>query len=807
MAGRRAHRRTGGLGHPGVDALDGYFARYLPTLILSALTPVVLLVCIVTRDWFSAVILVVTVAVIPLFMVLLGLEATRNADRQWARLSGLAATFYDLLQGMPTLRAFGRTEDGRHTLERANRELHEETMSTLKVAFLSSLALETMASVGTALVALFLGLRLLDGTLPLGTALAILVLAPEVYLPLRRAGSEFHAAAEGRAAAARILDVLRRRRPAATPADPVDRRPLPDPRRHPVRLVDVTLHHPGRTEPVLDGVDLSLAPGEHVAVVGESGAGKSTLLAVLLGFVVPERGGVWLGDELLAACSWREWRRQVAWVPQRPALVRGTIEDNLRLGNPDATDAEVTAALVRSGLDGLVGRLPDGQATPVGEGGLTLSAGERQRIAIGRAVLRDVPVVLLDEPTAHLDAAREDGLARSARPLARRPDRRDGRPPGRTRRPGRPDRHPGGRTGPVRAPVARRRGARHHGRSRRVVGVVPCVRDDAVTGDRAVLSRVLRIGAPDGPRFLLSTVLGTAAALCTVGLLACSGALIDKAALRPPLYTLTVLMAAVQLLALSRGPLRYAERLVSHDAALGALGRVRLWLYDQIAPRSPAGVAGWRDGDLLARATADVDLLQDVYLRGVAPLVVAGATTVTTVAVVTVVAPAGGAVLAVFLLGGCAAASGLAWARRRHLGSGEGALRGELGADVVELLQAAPDLVAMGRDEEYLERALASDAALERRSRHRSWSDGAVSALVMLCTGGAVIGLLAVSTAAIAAHRMPGFMAAVLPLARSGPSRWWPRRPMPWPAWLTTARRRPAWWPWPTCRYPCATRT
>jgi thiol reductant ABC exporter CydC subunit len=285
---------------------------------------------------------------------------------------------------------------------------------------------------------------------------------------------------------------------------------------------------------------------------------------------------------------------------------------------------------------------------------------------------------------------------------------------------------------------------------------------------RGPLARILRIGAPDGPRFLLSTALGTAAALCTVGLLACSGALIDKAALRPPLYTLTLLMAAVQLLALSRGPLRYAERLVSHDAALGALGRVRLWLYDQIAPRSPAGVAGWRDGDLLARATADVDLLQDVYLRGVAPLLVAGVTATVTVAVVTLVLPLGGLVLATFLLGGCAAASGLAWVRRRYLGTGEGALRGELGADVVELLAAAPDLVAMGRDDEYLERALASDAALERRARHRSWSDGAVSALVMLCTGGAVIGLLAVSTSAITEHRLPGFMAAVLPLVALG---------------------------------------
>ena len=408
-----AGERTGELAASatqGVDALDGYFARYLPTLVLSALTPVILLACIVVRDWFSAVILALTVAVIPLFMILLGLEATRNADRQWARLSGLAATFYDLLQGLPTLRAFGRTDDGRHTLARANRELHDETMSTLKVAFLSSLALETMASVGTALVALFLGLRLLHGSLPLGTALAILVLAPEVYLPLRRAGAEFHSSAEGRAAAARILDVLDAADAVVVPTDAADVRPLPDPARHPLRLADITVRHTGRSQAVLDEVDLELRPGEHLAVVGESGSGKSTLLNVLMGFVVPESGGVLVGDRLLTPGHLRDWRRQVAWVPQRPALVRGTLEDNLRLGNPDASAGDVRRALERSGLDGLVARLPGGLATPVGEGGLTLSAGERQRIAIGRAVLRDVPVVLLDEPTAHLDAVREEEL-------------------------------------------------------------------------------------------------------------------------------------------------------------------------------------------------------------------------------------------------------------------------------------------------------------------------------------------------------------------------------------------------------------
>jgi len=407
-----AGERTGELttsATQGIDALDAYFARYLPTAVLAALTPLVLLAWIVVDDWFSAVILLVTAAVIPLFMILLGLEATRNATRQWDRLSGLAATFYDLLQGLPTLRAFGRADDGRATLERANRELRDETMSTLKVAFLSSLALETLASVGTALVALFLGLRLISGTLDVGTALAILVLAPEVYLPLRRAGAEFHASAEGRAAAERILDLLDDAddEPAA---GVTTLRPLPDPAASTVGLDQVTVRFADRTVPVLDGIDLTLEPGEHVAVVGESGSGKSTLVSVLLGFTVPSGGDVWIGGERLADCSLRAWREQVAWVPQRPNLVRGTIEDNLRLGNPGATDADVARALECSGLDGLVARLTDGLDTPVGEGGLSLSAGERQRIAIGRAVLRDVPVILLDEPTAHLDAGREDSL-------------------------------------------------------------------------------------------------------------------------------------------------------------------------------------------------------------------------------------------------------------------------------------------------------------------------------------------------------------------------------------------------------------
>jgi thiol reductant ABC exporter CydD subunit len=413
LAGERTGELTS-VATQGVDALEVYFARYLPTAVLAALAPPILLAWVLFADWRSFLILAVTMSVIPVLSVLLGLEAKRHAERQWARLSGLAATFYDLLGGLPTLRAFGRADDGRRSLENAAEEFRTTTMGTLKVAFLSSLALELLSSVGTALVALFLGLRLIDGSLHLAVALAVLVLAPEVYLPLRRAAAEFHSSTAGQAAAERIMDVLDETAATEAPARVATAGARLGTR--PISLVGISVRYPGRDAAVLDGLELRLEPGEHVAVTGESGSGKSTLISVLLGFVRPCSGEVLLGGSELFELSLREWRQQVSWVPQRPYLVRGTLADNLRLGRASASSAELASAVAVAGLSGLVARLPRGLETPLGEGGLTLSTGERQRVAIGRAVLRDAPVVLLDEPTAHLDAGRELSLAETLGP-------------------------------------------------------------------------------------------------------------------------------------------------------------------------------------------------------------------------------------------------------------------------------------------------------------------------------------------------------------------------------------------------------
>jgi thiol reductant ABC exporter CydD subunit len=403
----------------GIDALDTYFARFLPTVVLAALAPVCVLAWVLWSDWPSFIILAVTASVIPLFMILLGLEAKRHAQDQWGHLSGLAATFYDLLSGLPTLRAFNRASSGRRTLEAANEDFRVSTMSTLRVAFLSSTALEILASVGTALVALFLGLRLLDGTVQLGLSLAVLVLAPEVYLPLRRAGAEFHASAEGQAAAERILDLLDESESSARARNGDQGASFvscPPPAHNSIELLGVSFRYPGRTVPVLDRVTLRVAAGEHLAITGESGSGKSTFLSLLLGFMEPDAGTLLVGDVELRRIRLAEWRRQIAWVPQRPYLISGTIADNIRFGDVEADDSAFLRAVNLSGLDELISRLPQALKTPVGPGGFTLSAGERQRIAIARAVLREAPVLLLDEPTAHLDAGREASLSQSLGP-------------------------------------------------------------------------------------------------------------------------------------------------------------------------------------------------------------------------------------------------------------------------------------------------------------------------------------------------------------------------------------------------------
>jgi ATP-binding cassette subfamily C protein CydD len=396
----------------GLEGLDGYLTKYLPQLLLTCtVTPAVLAVI----WWFDRVAgltVTLTLPLVPLFMALVGLSTRASADRGLRSLQRLSAQLLDLVGGLPTLRAHG-IETAQAARLRDVGDAHRRlTMRTLRSAFLSSLVLETLTTISVALVAVGVGLRLVAGGLDLRTGLTVLVLAPEVYLPLRLVGLHYHASVDGLAAAGQALDLLDRPLPQAGTS------PAPDLRHTRVVLDGVTVVHPGSGRATPAGLDLVLRPGEAVALVGPSGCGKSTAVRALLGLDRPTAGAVLLepvspegapgGAPLLdlAEVEPASWARQVAWVPQRPALAADTVEANLALTGPVGREA-LEAAARATGFDAVVAGLPDGWATRVGTGGVGLSAGQRQLLALTRALCSGAPLVVLDEPTAHLDAASE----------------------------------------------------------------------------------------------------------------------------------------------------------------------------------------------------------------------------------------------------------------------------------------------------------------------------------------------------------------------------------------------------------------
>lgn len=395
----------------GLDALDDYFARYLPQLVLATLVPVAVLVVVFSADWISGVIIAVTIPLIPLFMALVGMHTQQRTQRQWALLNRLGGHFLDVVEGLPTLAVFRRAKAQAAIIRQITEEHRTTTMATLRVAFLSAFVLELLATLAVALVAVQIGIRLMYGLLDFETALLVLILAPEAYLPLREVGARFHASMEGVAAAQQVFATLDEK---AAVNDAPRTAERSGPLRGPggaaprIRLDGVTLVYPGREAPALREVSVAFEPGRRTLLTGPSGSGKSSLLALLLRMREPTAGAVRITPGSAAEAPLSEvpadaWRELIAWVPQHPYLFDDTVSGNIRLGAPDADDAAVRRAAERAEAHTFVTRLPDGYATRLGERGARLSAGQRQRIALARAFLRDAPIVLLDEPTAHLD--------------------------------------------------------------------------------------------------------------------------------------------------------------------------------------------------------------------------------------------------------------------------------------------------------------------------------------------------------------------------------------------------------------------
>ncbi|MFJ4785951.1 thiol reductant ABC exporter subunit CydD [Streptomyces sp. NPDC088794] len=761
-------QRTGSLvalATRGVDALDDYFSRYLPQLGLAVVVPVAVLARIVTEDWVSAAIIVGTLPLIPVFMILIGWATQSRMDRQWRLLSRLSGHFLDVVAGLPTLKVFGRAKAQADSIRRITGEYRQATMRTLRIAFISSFALELLATLSVALVAVTIGMRLVHGDMDLYVGLVVLVLAPEAYLPLRQVGAQYHAAAEGLAAAEEIFSVLE------TPVPDSGTESVPA---GGITFQGVTVRYPGRAEGAVSDASFTVEPGETVALVGPSGAGKTTLLNVLLGFVPATEGQILVGGTDLADIDPEQWRSRIAWVPQRPQLFAGTIAENVRLARPDADEAAVRRALADAGALEFVDALPEGVDTALGEDGSGLSAGQRQRLALARAFLADRPVLLLDEPTAALDGATEAEVVAAVRRLA----------VGRTvllvvHRPallGVADRVVRLAAPVAAAPLeAASPDADSSAAEARPIETV-AVTDEAepettgrtatgsTTTTRRVLARVRAMSGPRRGRLLLALLLGSLATGSAVGLMATSGWLISRASQQPPVLYLMVAVTATRAFGIGRAVFRYAERLVSHDAVLRMLADTRVTVYRRLERLAPAGLRRTRRGDLLSRLVADVDALQDYWLRWLLPAGAAVAVSAASVGFTAWLLPEAGAVLAVGLLAAGAGVPLLTGAVARRAEHRLAPARGALATRVTDLLTGTAELTVAGALPARTAETRRADGALTRIASRAAAATALGDGLTALISGLTVTATALVGAQAVVDGRLGGVTMAVVVL-------------------------------------------
>ena len=758
-----------------LDTLEAYFSQYLPQLFVAALIPLTILFVIFPVDWLTGLVLLLTAPLMPVFMLLIGRYAEVLTQRQWGLLSRMSAHFLDVLQGLTTLKQLGQSRNQAANIAAITDRFRRTTLDVLRVAFLSALVLELLSTISVAIIAVSLGLRLLDGRFPFAAAFFILILAPEFYLPLRQLGQRFHAGMDGVAAANRIFALLGQTPPPGQAgegtrifADAADKRVL-----WAVRFENVTVHYAKRGRPALQDVSFELAPGRTTALVGATGAGKSTVAHLLLGFVAPATGRVWLGETPLDEVDMVALRRQIAWVPQQPYLFDDTIANNIRLTRPGASMEAVQTAARRAQLHDFVQSLPQGYATRIGERGARLSGGQAQRLALARAFLQDTPLLILDEPTAHLDPATESQVQAAIAALtAGRTTLIIAHHPAAIRHADQVVRLANGRV------LERQARIRECGEESKNQTATTCTPSPPhpitptpahpITSSPprpAILRHLLAFLRPHAGWVALAILLGALTVGSSVALLATSAYLISAAARQPSIADLGVTIVGVRFFGLSRGVFRYLERLAAHNTTFRVLARIRVWFYQAIEPLAPARLQTVHSGDLLSRLVADVETLQDFYVRVVGPPLVAVVVAAATTLFIAAFQP----ILALALLAGLLLAGvGVPWlSHRLSRAANEMAvpLRADLQTSLIDGLQGLPDLQAGGQDRAWAAKIHRQGAALARSESRLAYVSGLQAGLLELLAQGTMAAIVALAVPLVSGGQVNGVYLAALALA------------------------------------------
>ncbi|MCA2003032.1 MAG: thiol reductant ABC exporter subunit CydD [Chloroflexi bacterium] len=747
----------------GVEALDAYFSQYLPQLVVTALVPTSILVFVFPIDLLTGFVFLVTAPLIPFFMIMIGKGAEVVTKRQYETLRLLSAHFLDSLQGLTTLKLFGQSKEQAKNIANISEQYRDTTLSVLRITFLSALALELLATISTAIVAVEIGFRLLYDRMEFQPALFLLILAPEFYMPLRALGARFHAGMSGTTAAKRIYEILDT---PITGAKAESQKPetIERPSTFELRLENLSFTYPNESAPALQNINLTIAQGQRVALVGKTGAGKSTLAHLLLGFIQPTEGCVEIHPSSFIL------HPSIAWVPQRPHLFHASIAENIRLGKADATHEEIVRAAKAARLHEFIESLPEKYETVVGENAARLSSGQAQRLALARAFLRDAPILILDEPTSSLDPETEVLLEESTRLLMQ------------------------GRTvitiahrlntifqadnivvldgGKIVEQGSHKELLAKNGLYASMVkthefpstGYEPRATSDelrvsnpaaqpsspgfqsstfdapsnrqasSVKQKSSILPRLLQFLKGNWHRVALSVLLSSVTIGSSVALMGTSAWLISTAAIATSVADLGVSVVGTRLFGLTRAVFRYLERLVSHDVTFRLLARLRVWFYERLEPLAPARLMNFRAGDLLARIISDVETLENFYVRVVSPPLTAAVIGLFTALYLGWFHPPLAPIFLTFYLSLGLLLPILAQWSSRKPGLQTVIQRAELQARLVDGIQGMADLLAYGRAEDSLSKLAVHAKAYGDAQRRMARVTGIQAGLGVLLT-------------------------------------------------------------------------